>query len=220
MRIQKIGLSNIWLAFSTLVILVLSVLGHDSVIGTISAVTGVCYTILTGKGKASAYIFGIINVLGYSYVSFKAGFYGEVMLNVLYFLPMCIIGWVLWRKNTDNLTGEVTKKRMRLTSSILVYTCTTIAIFVYGLILKHLGGSLPFIDSMSTVISVVAQILCVKRYTEQWILWTVVNAVTVIMWGISFSQGGENISTLIMWSVYLITGIAMFIKWYRDSKLL
>ena len=108
MRIQKIGLSNIWLAFSTLVILVLSVLGHDSVIGTISAVTGVCYTILTGKGKASAYIFGIINVLGYSYVSFKAGFYGEVMLNVLYFLPMCIIGWVLWRKNTDNLTGEVT----------------------------------------------------------------------------------------------------------------
>ena len=79
-------------------------------------------------------------------------------------------------------------------------------------------SSLPFIDSMSTVVSVVAQVLSVKRLTEQWVLWIVVDVVTVFMWLVNFINGGETIATLAMWSVYLVNAVIMFIKWNREAK--
>ena len=81
-----------------------------------------------------------------------------------------------------------------------------------------MGGQLPFMDSMSTVISVVAQLLCVKRFAEQWILWVVVDVVTVIMWAFVFFTEGESIATLLMWSVYLINAIIMCAKWHKGAK--
>jgi nicotinamide mononucleotide transporter len=101
---------------------------------------------------------------------------------------------------------------------IFVLLATAIGVLVYGVILKSLGGNIPFIDSLSTVLSVVAQILCVKRFMEQWLLWILVNVVSVIMWILAFFNGGESIATLIMWSVFLLNSIFMFIKWYRESR--
>ena len=88
----------------------------------------------------------------------------------------------------------------------------------YGFILKALGGTLPFVDSMSTVLSVVAQILCLKRLAEQWILWIVIDAVTVVMWAYNYMNGGESVATLLMWIVYLLNAILMYIKWRKDVK--
>ena len=81
-----------------------------------------------------------------------------------------------------------------------------------------MGGNLPFVDSMSTVISVVAQILATKRLVEQWVLWIVVDIVTVFMWAVNFINGGETISTLAMWSIYLINAFIMFARWNKEAK--
>ena len=91
-------------------------------------------------------------------------------------------------------------------------------IFAYSLVLKMLGGNLPLVDSMSTVLSITAQILMIKRFTEQWILWIVVDAVSVIMWAAAFINGTDTVAVLLMWVVYLINAILMFIKWYKGSK--
>ena len=210
---------KIWMLVCVSVILTLSLYWDGSLIGIISAVTGVLYVLFNGKGKLSSYLFGIINTLGYSFVSFKTGYYGEVMLNMLYFLPMCIIGWCMWQKNIDSASGEVIKKRLTFMGSIITYSLTAAGVILYGYILGALGGTLPYVDSMSTVISITAQILCVRRYAEQWILWTVVNAITVVMWAVSFANGGESVATLLMWIIYLLSGIIMYIKWLRESNL-
>lgn len=207
-----------WLFTATVVILGLSIYWQDNIIGILAALTGVWCVILTGKGKISSYIFGTVNVLLYAYVAFQAKYYGEVMLNLLYYFPMNFIGWFAWKKHFDNSTGEVEKKKMSIKSSIIVYICTAILIYLYGLLLKYMGGQLPFVDSMSTVISVVAQILCVKRFAEQWILWIVVDIVTVIMWAFVFFTDGESIATLLMWSVYLINAIIMYLKWHKEAN--
>lgn len=77
-----------WLITACLVIMGLSIYWQDTVIGIISATTGVACVVCTGKGKLSAYAFGLINVILYAYISYQAKYYGEVMLNVLYYLPM------------------------------------------------------------------------------------------------------------------------------------
>ncbi|MBR6898578.1 MAG: nicotinamide mononucleotide transporter, partial [Lachnospiraceae bacterium] len=166
----------------------------------------------------SSFIFGTINVVFYALVAYEAKYYGEVMLNVLYYFPMNFVGWFAWKKHMNDDTGEVVKTRMPFKKSIVVYALTAAAIFCYGLVLQSMGGNLPFIDSMSTVISVVAQVLSIKRLMEQWVLWIVVDVVTVIMWAVNFANGGESIATLAMWSVYLLNAFIMFFRWYRESK--
>ena len=208
----------IWLAIATAVILGLSIYWKDTWMSLLAAITGVWCVILTGKGKRSSFIFGLINVIFYAIVAFQAKYYGEVMLNALYYLPMNFVGWFAWKKHMNDDTGEVVKERLTFKKSVIVYALTAAAIFIYGLILKALGGNLPYIDSMSTVISVVAQILSIKRLMEQWVLWIVVDVVTVIMWAVHFAQGGETIATLAMWSVYLVNAFIMFIRWYKESK--
>ncbi len=207
----------LWLAIAVFTILSLSIYWKDSVIGILAAVTGVLCVVLTGKGKLSSYIFGFFNVLFYACIAFQAKYYGEVMLNLLYYVPMNFVGWFAWKKHMDEKTGEVEKKRLSAKNCGIVFCVTGLAILLYGWILKAMGGNLPFADSMSTVISIVAQILCVKRYVEQWVLWIVVDIVTVIMWTAAFFKGGESVATLIMWSIYLINAVIMFIKWYKEA---
>ena len=207
-----------WLAAATAVILGLSLYWKDSPVSLWAALTGVWCVILTGKGKRSSFLFGTVNVVFYAMISFQARYYGEVMLNILYYLPMNFVGWFAWKKHMNEETGEVVKRRLPRNRRVWVYGLTAAAILLYGLVLKALGGNLPYVDSMSTVVSVTAQILSVKRLTEQWVLWIVVDVVTVVMWGINFAQGGATVATLAMWSVYLINAVIMYIRWNREGR--
>lgn len=207
-----------WLVLATAVIFGLSLYWKDSVVGILSALTGVWCVIFTGKGKRSSFLFGTINVLLYAYISYQARYYGEVMLNLLYYLPMNFVGWYMWKRHMNEDTCEVIKDRLSLKWGLIIYALTGAAIVGYGCVLSLLGGNLPFVDSMSTVVSVTAQILSVRRLTEQWVLWIVVDVVTVIMWAIHFAQGGENIATLAMWSVFLVNAVIMYVKWNREAK--
>ncbi len=207
-----------WLALTTAVILGLSLYWRDSWVGILSAVTGVWCVVLTGMGKRSTFIFGMVNVVAYIFVSYKAQYYGEVMLNLLYYVPMNVVGWFAWKKHMDEKTGQVKKRGLNAKKSLGMYVLTAVGIVLYGFILKVLGGNLPFVDSMSTVIAVVAQILSTRRLKEQWVLWIVVDAVSIVLWGINFARGQENISMLLMWSIYLLNAIIMLIRWNREVK--
>ena len=71
-----------WLLICCAVIMALSVYWKDSVIGIISATTGVACVVCTGKGKLSAYIFGVVNILLYALISFEAKYYGKSAYTV------------------------------------------------------------------------------------------------------------------------------------------
>lgn len=208
----------IWLCIATVVILALSIYWRDNWISLTAGLTGVWCVILTGKGKRSSFLIGLVNSVLYAWIAFDAKYYGEVMLNLLYYVPAGVIGWFAWKKHINEETGEVIKTRLSMKGGIAVYSLTAAAIFLYGLVLRTLGGNLPFIDSMSTVVSITAQILSIKRLTEQWILWIIVDAVTVVMWAVNFINGRETIATLAMWCIYLLNAIFMFIKWNKESK--
>ena len=208
-----------WLVFACITITTLSIYWGDNVLGIVSATTGVACVICTGKGKLSAYIFGVINIFLYAIIAFQAKYYGEVMLNILYYFPLQFYGFYIWSKNLNPTTKEVVKKKMTIKGFLLLLVGVALTTLVYGLGLKKLGGSLPFVDAFSTTISVVAMIVSIKMYAEQWILWIAVNVVTIYMWGYAFFvQGSESVATLMMWSVYLCNAIIMLIKWYKESS--
>lgn len=209
----------LWIVFANVMILGVSLYLGDTVIGILASLTGVTCVILCGMGKVSNYFFGTINVLLYAIVAWNAKYYGDVMLNLFYYFPTNIIGWVAWIKHMDKEKNEVYKKRMTWKQDVILAFISVVGVLGYSYVLKLLGGNLPMVDSMSTVFSVIAQILMIKRFMEQWIIWIIVDIVSVIMWIAAFFNGGESIAVLIMWSVFLVNAVIMFVKWLKESIL-
>lgn len=207
----------LWIVFANVMILGVSLYLGDTVIGILASLTGVTCVILCGMGKISNYFFGTINVLLYAIVAWNAKYYGDVMLNLCYYFPTNIIGWVAWIKHMDKEKNEVYKKRMTWKQDVMLAFISVVGVLGYSYVLKLLGGNSPMVDSMSTVFSVIAQILMIKRFMEQWIIWIIVDIVSVIMWIAAFFNGGESIAVLIMWSVFLVNAVIMFVKWLKES---
>ncbi len=202
-----------WLIAACAIITGLSIYWGDNLMGIISATTGVACVVCTGKGKLSAYIFGVINCALYAIISYKAALYGETILNAVYYLPMQFYGFYVWHKNMDNETHEVNKRHMNNKIRILYLLAIIVVTLGFAAFLKHIGDAMPLIDSFTTVASVFAMIISIRMYSEQWWLWIFVDVCSVIMWATAYMNGNDSIATLLMWIVYLGNAIIMCAKW-------
>lgn len=207
-----------WLVLACAIITGLSIYWKDTVMGIISATTGVACVICTGKGKLSAYVFGLINAILYAIIAYQQTLYGETILNALYYVPMQFIGFFLWSKNMNNETHEVKKIHMKNKTRIITLISMVLGTIIYGLILKHMKDEMPFVDSFTTVSSVVAMVVSVKMYAEQWWIWVVVDIFSVYMWYTRFAIGQDNMATLLMWVVYLLNACIMCYKWEKEAR--
>lgn len=207
----------IWLVSATVIITALSIYWKDNLMGIVSATTGVICVVCTGKGKLSAYIFGLVNSVLYAIIAYKAHLYGETMLNALYYVPMQFVGFYTWSKHMNCETKEVEKKHMKWSGRCVLLITMILATILYGLILKQMGDAMPFVDSFTTVSSVIAMIISVKMFAEQWWIWVAVDIFSVYMWWCNFSLGTDNMATLLMWIVYLSNALIMLVKWEKES---
>ncbi len=209
-----------WLIISTLLILSLSIYWKSSFIGVVAAITGIWSVILVAKGKISNYYFGFVNIITYSYVAFGSKYYGEVMLNMLYFLPMQFVGLYLWKKNREkNLKSDVKAKLLSNKSRVIWILVIIIATICYGYFLLKIGANKPYLDGLSVILSIIAMILMAYRYVEQWVLWIIVDVITIALWVYAIINGGNDIAILIMWIAYLVNAIYGFANWIKLSKI-
>lgn len=211
-------LDIIWLILANLSILGCSISWRDSKFSIIMALTGISANILVAKGKILNYPLGIINVLMYSYVAYNSALYGDFTLNLFYYFPMNVIGWYMWNKQKGNKDGQVEFKVLTLKQLAIVTLLTIIAWLGYGYILKLQNDLLPLTDSASTVLSVISMILMVKCYREQWIGWILVNVVSIAMWYVAYKQGGGDLTTLLMWVVYLVNSVYGLAVWFKSKE--
>ena len=183
------------------------------IIDGIAAISGIFCVVLCAKGRKSQYIWGLLNVIGYVIIAFINKYYGEVMLNALYYLPSQFIGYYLWNKNSNEENGDVKGKKLTLVQSVALVGFIALGVFGYKLVLDYLGGTGTLLDSASTVTSVVANALMMMRYREQWLLWIIIDAITVVMWLLV----GDFIMVT-MWAVYLINAFYGYYNWTKIAK--
>lgn len=204
---------KVWLFVFTAVGIGLSLYWGSGLISMAAMVTGMVTVVLVAKGEISNYAFGVVNVALYGYIALQSQFYGEVMLNFGYYLPMQFIGYYLWSKNMDSDLVEV--KGFSAIQRIAIYAGSVAAIGGYGLVLQAINGNLPFFDATSTVLSVVAMLLMAARSKDQWGLWIIVNVVSIYMWATTFLETGNGIAMVVMWSAYLVNAVYGYWNWTR-----
>jgi nicotinamide mononucleotide transporter len=212
---------KLWIILFTAINLYLFFAWDDTVIGLISSLTGMLCVVLVAKGKISNYYFGIIQTATYAYISYTYQLYGEAMLNALFYLPIQFIGIYLWNKNrvTSSTKGEdIIAKKMNL-KNWMVFAGLTVAFSVlYAFFLAKIGGKQVHIDSFAVVLSIGAQILMLKRFADQWIIWIIVNVLSIVLWFNALSEGGNDYTVLVMWTAFLVNSIYGYVNWMKMVK--
>ena len=208
----------VWMTFCTLFTVALSLYMGDTVFGTAAAITGVLYSLWAGKGKLSCYFFGIFNSFAYGLISFNATLYGEVVLNWGWYLPMMFVGVFCWKRNLKSDVQEIIKRRLSWQCRLLTAVIAALGTAAGAFILYKAGDQAPVLDAFTTVLSVIAMVLTVKRCVEQWALWTLVNIASIYMWYKVYLTGSGSVAILLMWILALINGIVFYCLWQREIK--
>jgi len=185
----------------------------DSILGMVSGISGIICNVFVSKGKISNYFFGLIFAYTYFYISLGANFLGEMNTTLYVYIPAQFIGYFLWKANMqkEQNSDAVIAKALTVNGWIGLITFLVIGTLLFVEILNYYGGSSTGLDGLSTIIVVAAQALMVLRYREQWLLWILLNIISIALWA-------ENTSMYVMYSAYLLNSLYGYYNWSKLQK--
>ncbi|CAF1009536.1 unnamed protein product [Rotaria sordida] len=193
-----------------------------------AAFTNVLNVVLVIRGKISSFFWGIIGAIIYGIFSFAYGYVGDAQLYTLFFLPMQFIGIYMWSKELDNQSTTHVKSLKLFGWIFIIILCLGLGvIFFYEipafskLLTSHYLFQtmlLPHIlDALTNTLSVIGQFLLIFCYWEQYIMWIIVNIISIIMY--SGLLGTElNINVLLVMIMLCINSIVGLYTWFRRWK--
>lgn len=205
----------------------------------IAAWTGIVTVFLVGKGKLSNYLYGFINAALYGVYAFSVGYTGDAILNILWFLPTQVVGFLMWNQNTDS-TNTVKPKKLTLKTIAWMSVLTAIIFGAFWIIIPAVDVELNknilkldwyedyalrnemfprVLDTLTNTLSVTATILMLQRYKEQWYVWIVINIAQISMYaGVNPNLDTINIPMLTMWGVFLINAVYSLGTWIKSER--
>ena len=186
----------------------------DTPIGIICGIAGCICVVLTAKGKISSYIFNFIQMITYMIICWDLALYLEFSEQVFYFI-VCIFGVVLWKKNmqkNEDGTEQVKAKKFKIWQWLVTIVVTIVATLALGWFGDNiLNSTLSYLDAATVALAVIAQLLMVWRYREQWAIWIAIDVFSLIMFII--------LGNWSMVAMYVAWTINAFYGWYNWTKL-
>ena len=179
----------------------------------IAAIIGVINVVLGGKGKLSNYFFGVISACLMIYINLTVRNYG-IMLVSVYNLVMQFVGFRAWSKNMNSATHEVKKIHMKGSKRLLYAGIIAVATVVLGFIMRYFGDAHPFIDAFITASQVIAMIMMVSMYAEQWWLWIAINIASIFLF---LTSREVTLALALMYMVYFVNSIIMCVRWEKEA---
>jgi nicotinamide mononucleotide transporter len=153
----------------------------------------------------------IVNSLFYGVVYYRTKLYSDSLLQG-FFLALTIYGWYEWLyggRNRTELRITPTSRREWLGGTVfaLAYTAG------FGYYLQHYtDAALPYVDSFTTGVSLVAQFLLMRKRLENWLLWILVDLIYVPMLWMK-----QLYPTSLLYALYLGLATYGYLQWRREA---
>ena len=185
-----------------------------TVINFVSAIAGVFCVFLCAKGSVSNFVFAVVNTAVYIVYLWYWKIYGTMMLELCFYQPINIISWWLWTRHRDNVQKELTKSRkLTVWQNVGVTTAIAIGTIAYHEILVQIGGNVAWLDAATLAIGIIAVVLEMFRFREQYVWWIITDVIAVAMYIQHFDP-----VYLTKKSIYLIVAILGLVNWVRLSR--
>lgn len=205
-----------WLIGSIIAVIFSSIFSGDTIFNTVVGLIGVTYVILIAKGLNISNLVGIVYVGIYGITAFNAGFYGDFIMNLI-IIPLYIASYIIWKKNETD--GSVEARSLSRKNSIIMVIGIIIAIFLFNILLVALGGNYTLADSANSILTIMAMVLTIGRYSQQWWMWLTNNIISTTMWVMALMSGAEtSLSVVVLKVIILINSVWGLYIWTKRSK--
>lgn len=174
---------------SVLLVSLIGIVFKSDILTSICSIVGIITALLLAKGKNLGQIFGVLIVALYSIVSFKNGFYGEVIIYLCIMLPMYIVGIISWIKHQNKETNTIEVNNIKQKEWIIVFMVSVLTFIGIYFLLKVFNTKELFISSLSVIDSLFAIYLGVRRSRYSFYFYVVNDLILIALWGVPVISG-------------------------------
>jgi nicotinamide mononucleotide transporter len=175
----------------------------------VAAALGLANIVLIVRRSVWNYVFGLIMVTLYFFVFLDQRLYSDALLQIFFFVVQ-IYGWWHWAR-VEAEEGEVVVERLSIAQRLAWSGSTIALVLVWGSLMgRYSNASYPVWDASIAGFSVAAHLLMSRRYVENWILWIIVDLLSVGLYARK-----ELWPTTALYAVFLVLAIYGFLRWLR-----
>lgn len=161
------------------------------------------------KENPLGWLFSCVSIVCYFIIFYNSKVYANAGLQ-LFFLIVSVNGFLNWTaKNQNGYILVVTNSTTQQLMVSLFSFCFIFGVLV-GLLKQYTNSDVPVLDAFTTALSIVAQVLLSKKKLENWLIWIVVNVISV---GLYFYKG--LYLTTLLYSIFAILAILGYIEWRK-----
>ena len=197
-------------------------LGYQmSLLELLAVLTGLAAVWFAARANIITWIFAVINSVLFFMLYYQVNLYSAMVLQ-LFFFCNAIYGWFNWRRQSSNGDEPVTLLSHK--GRVLWVVVVIGGAFAMGMVMSRIHLWLPdlfqvratfvYTDAMIAVMSIVASILCARLKLENWILWILVNIMSIAMYAM---RGIMLVS--VQYIIFLAMAIYGFIQWKRKATI-
>ena len=175
----------------------------------IGVAVGLLYLYLEYKANIWLWPVGVIMPIVYIYIFYENKFYADMGIYIYYFFAS-IYGWYIWTrsiKKTDQVLISHTPIKY---IGKMIGLFSLVFIVIAFILIRFTDSPVPYGDSFTTTLSIIAMWMLAHKYIEQWWLWIAVNVVST---GLYFWKG--LYPTALLFVVYSIIPIFGYFKWKK-----
>jgi nicotinamide mononucleotide transporter len=183
----------------------------------LGALLGILYIFFSIRQHILTWPTGLFTSLLYIIVFFRSGFYADMGLQV-YYVGVSIYGWYYWIKGGKRETGNTPQKvPVRRTPRKVWLWGIPATIVVYALLLFSLlrftDSTVPFMDALTTALSITATWMLARKYIEHWLIWIFTDLVSAGLYVYKSLW-----PTVILFLVYTVMAISGYLEWKKDLE--
>ena len=180
-----------------------------SIVESIAVFFSVLYVVLAARESIWCWGAACISVSIYIYICYTAKLYPETGLQVFY-LIMAGVGYYMWNKDKK----EEIKEWSELKHLGIIFLGTILTFFMGFYFSIYTDSVMPIIDSFTTIFSLIATYMVVKKVLGNWLYWIVIDLVSVYLY---FNRDLHLTSLLFI--VYTIIAIFGYFSWVNRMKI-
>jgi nicotinamide mononucleotide transporter len=145
----------------------------------VAVVFSIAYLFFSIRQKILLWPMGMISAALYMVVFYQSKFYADMGLNG-YYLVVSIYGWIHWQRGSAGEGSTLKISRITRKPALILGLLTLLAFLGIGWMLdRYTDSPIPFWDAFTTAVSFTATWMLARKILEHWILWIVVDTVSM-----------------------------------------
>ncbi|TAN40506.1 MAG: nicotinamide riboside transporter PnuC [Nitrospirae bacterium] len=211
---MKIVHKWVWtiLAFVSIILLTASIKKWTPITPTevFGFITGAVCVLFVVEQNIWNFPVGIANNIFFIVLFLSARLYGDMMLQVVY-IVLGLIGWWQWLYGGVSLT-ELHVNHASAREILILFSIGAVATAGMREYFIQINDSAPFLDALTTALSLIAQYLLNCKRIENWFVWIVADLIYVGL----YVQKGLYL-TAVLYVLFIGLCVAGYISWRKSE---